>query len=360
MKEWNNPYNPFNSAKILMYADKLKQCAAGECPVPVTVAIDPTNKCNYDCIWCNAYDIRHQKRVELSKDELLELADFIKDWGVRSTCVAGGGEPYMNKHTSDLLIRCKENGLSNSIITNGSLLTHLDINVIANTCRWVGISMDASSVETYNKVKGISNDKIFDKVLDNISEIRGTIDSIGSDCDIGYKFLLHPFNQHEIYNAAVLAKSVGADDFQVRPVGWENMTLAKGKLEWNFESINSQLEKMFELEDDNFHVYGIRHKYANDLKKKVNFNKCRASSLHPAFCADGKLYSCIDMRGKKELVICDYLPEIKNVLKHWNSKGHKAILNNINVNSCTKCTFAGYNEIIEKVFIQDTMCRNHI
>ena len=62
------------------------------------------------------------------------------------------------------------------------------------------------------------------------------------------------------------------------------------------------------------------------------------------------------MRGRKDLILCDHF----NIIEFWNSKEHKEIMDNINVNNCTKCTFAGYNEIIEKVFIQDNMCRNHI
>ena len=356
MKEWNSALNPFNSLKALIYREWLEKCAAGECPVPVTVAIDPTNKCNLDCIWCNAYNMIHQDKKELSKDHLLNLADLLKVWGVISTCIAGGGEPLMNPSTNDFMIKCYKNKIANSIITNGTLLNISNMEIIANTCRWIGISVDAGTENTYIKVKGIKNKNFFNIVLDNITTLRKIIDETGAECEIGYKFLLHPNNQHEILRAAEVAKMAGAHEFQVRPVGWENHYLAKGQLKWDYESIDRQLELMFELGTEKFRVYGIRHKYAEDLKRKVNFTKCRAASLHPAFCADGMVHACIDMRGREDLVLCEHF----DVMKFWNSDKHKKIMDNIDVTKCTKCTFSGYNEIIESVFIKDKMCRKHI
>ena len=54
MKEWSNPYNPFNSMKVLMYSEQLKAIADQKFMPPIVADTDPTNKCNYNCIWCNA------------------------------------------------------------------------------------------------------------------------------------------------------------------------------------------------------------------------------------------------------------------------------------------------------------------
>jgi len=361
MKEWNDQVNPFNSMKALVWADHLMGCAKGEFLPPVTVAIDPTTKCNYNCIWCNAFDVR-QNKAEMSKEHLIKLADFFKSWGVKSTCIAGGGEPLMNKYTVDFIKRCYINGLSNSVITNGSFLNDNIIDVVANECRWIGFSMDAGTVETYNSVKGITNNKIFPKLINDITKLCDKINKNNNICDVGYKFLLHPYNQHEIIKAAKLAKECGVNDFQVRPVGMDNITLYrnKEKPKFDYNLINEQLEKIFLLEDENFHVYGIRHKYSDDLRRKINYKKCWASPLHPAFCADGNVHLCIDMRGKEELILCSHDPDPAEILKHWGTDKHKEILDNINVAKCTKCTFAGYNEIIEKAFVGDKLCRNHI
>ena len=50
--------------------------------------------------------------------------------------------------------------------------------------------------------------------------------------------------------------------------------------------------------------------------------------------------------------------DLNEVAKFWNSKKHKELVKNIDVNTCTKCTYAAFNEIVEQVVIEDSMCRN--
>ena len=42
--------------------------------------------------------------------------------------------------------------------------------------------------------------------------------------NVAYKYLMQPLNALEIYDAAKLAKSIGVNDFHLRPVGWDNLT----------------------------------------------------------------------------------------------------------------------------------------
>ena len=52
MQEWKDPYNPFNSMKVLIWPEHLKGIADQNFLPPVQVDTDPSNKCNYDCLWC--------------------------------------------------------------------------------------------------------------------------------------------------------------------------------------------------------------------------------------------------------------------------------------------------------------------
>ncbi|GAH67985.1 unnamed protein product, partial [marine sediment metagenome] len=192
---------------------------------------------------------------------MLRLADFLKEWGVNSACVAGGGEPFMNKGMSTLLRRMHENGLESGVITNGSLLTNKDISTLAETCLWVGFSMDAATPRTYMNIKGIKNETLFGKVCENIMKL--VRESKDTKCSVAYKYLLIPENQYEIYAAVKLAKSLGVRDFHLRPVGWDNLTKTKGKEDYSYdlESINEQIARGQKLETENFRVFGIRHKF---------------------------------------------------------------------------------------------------
>ncbi len=362
MKEWKDPYNPFNSMKVLMWPDHLDGMMNQDFLPPVQVDTDPSNRCNYDCFFCNAALNMKNSDGVMSEDHLLRLADFYAEWGVKSTCIAGGGEPLINKGMKKFLLRLKENGVEAGVITNGFLLTEELSETIADTCRWIGVSMDAGTNKTYMEMKGISNDKAFRRVIDNIEALVSIVKNKGTNCDVAYKYLLHPVNAKEIFIAAQLSKSIGVKDFHLRPVGWDNImkTMKKDPIDFTpmLEDIDKQIEESMKLEDENFRFFGIRHKFRPNFQRKVNFSRCWAAPLVLTFGADGNCHLCFDVRGKEDMILCKHDPDPREVLKHWNTDRHKEMLKCIDVTKCPRCTFGPYNEIIEKVFIKDSMCRN--
>lgn len=361
MKEWNSPWNPFNSAKVLMWSEHLQHIADQDFLPPISIDIDPSNRCNYNCTWCNAFEYMKGKKKDIPRDHLFRLADFFAEWGVKSACVAGGGEPFMNGATPDFLLKMYDNGLQCGPITNGSLITPEIAEIVAKTCRWFGISMDAGTAKTYAVAKGCSDLNMFEKVLNNIELVTKEVKRQNSSCDVCYKYLLHPMNANEILTAARIAKQIGVKDFHLRPVGWDNIIKTQGKEKPDFTKlmsiIDEQIEEAMKLEDENFRFFGIRHKFNPNFQRKINFSRCWAAPLILTFGADGNCHLCFDVRGRKDLILCSHYPDPKEVLKHWNSNRHKEILKNIKIEKCPRCTFGPYNEIIEQVFLKDGMCK---
>jgi len=363
-KEWSDKYNPFNSMKVLIWREWLEHCAKGDFLSPVTIDIDPSGRCNLDCIWCNFKDFNKECNQDIPAVHLLKIADFAKTWGIKSVHILGGGEPLMNKGVNNLLLRLNMNNIPTGLITNGILLTDKLIETIAKSCRWVGISVDAGTKEIYEKVKDISKRGYFDLVINNIKSLCNKIKKSNSGCSVCFKYLLHPFNANDIYSAAELAKSLGVNEFQVRPAGWENISNKNIASGFGFDfsdaadSIDEQINRSLLLEDDKFRVYGIRHKFSPTKQKKINFSKCWASPIVLIFGADGNCHVCGDRRGQKEFILCSHYPDIKEVIKYWNSSKHKHIINNVKLNECPRCVLGPYHEIVEKVFIKDNMCRN--
>jgi len=353
---------------VLMWRRHLEGYAKEDFLPPVSVDVDPSNRCQYDCVFCNAYDMMHQSNEMkmLPESHFIKIADFLKDWrkdsiegGPHSQCVAGGGEPLTNPGTMAFLERSFNNGTQSGVITNGLLLDDEKIDIVAKTCRWVGFSMDAGTSETYMKMKGIKNDKLFDFVCENIRKLTKKIDETGVNNDVAFKFLLHPDNASEIYDAAKLAKSLGMRDFHLRPVGWLNHTKVNDttiSFEGFEKIIDEQMSKALELECENFHVYGIRHKFNSDLTPKKKFSRCWAIPMIPTFGADGWVHTCFDMRGREDLKMCKHFPDPGELRKFWNSEAHKKLIREIDINSCPRCTFSIYNEAVEKVIIKDRMC----
>ena len=293
----------------------------------------------------------------------IQLADFYKAWGVRSTCIAGGGEPLLNPGLPAFLERLHEHGIEAGIITNGSLLTEPLNEVISRTCRWVGVSMDAGSSEVYNVVKGLETDGMFARVVDNMNSLVDWCKVSDNTCDVAYKYLLHPLNAYDIHDAARLAKQIGCKDFHMRPVGWDNLTVTAHQPDISFATLLGEVDYQSrnarqDFEDESFRFFGIKHKFNPNMTRKVNFSSCLAAPMILTFGADGNCHLCFNRRGDKELILCSHDPYPGEVLNHWGSKRHVEILEDIDVNKCPRCTFGPYNEIIEQVFIEDGMCRN--
>jgi wyosine [tRNA(Phe)-imidazoG37] synthetase (radical SAM superfamily) len=366
MIEWSNPWNPFNSAKILLWKSHLEACANENYLPPISIDLDPANKCMYDCPHCNAYDMINEGGKIMSREHMIKLVDFLADWRdstqyktPNSACVSGGGEPYMNKNINALFERMNHHKMEIGIITTGFLLTNEDINIAAKTARWIGFSMDAAYNSTYKKVKGIKNDFAMSKVIENMKKLIKRINELNTKCDVAYKFLLTPNNALEIYDSIKLAKEIGVKDFHLRPAGWDNLTKVKQKPDYSkfIDDINKQIQEGMKLETKNFRVFGIRHKFNPDFSKKLNFSRCWAIPMLPTFGADGNVHVCFDMRGRKDLILCSHDPDPSEILKVWNTNFHKNIIRSINIEKCPRCTFGSYNEIIEKVIIDDCMCK---
>jgi sulfatase maturation enzyme AslB (radical SAM superfamily) len=366
MNEWSNAWNPFNSAKVLLWKSHLEACANENYLPPVSVDLDPANKCMYDCPHCNAYDVLKGNGKIMSENHMIKLIDFLADWRdstqyktPNSACVSGGGEPYMNKNINALFERMAHHKMEIGIITTGFLMNDKDIDIVAKTARWIGFSMDCATNTTYKKVKGIKSDEAMPRVIDNIKKLVKRIEQLGTKCDVAYKFLLTPDNAFEIFYAIKLAKEIGVKDFHLRPAGWDNLSKVKNKADYSeyIDVINTQIEDGMKLETKNFRVFGIRHKFNPDFSKKINFSRCWAIPMLPTFGADGNVHICFDMRGREDLILCKHDPDPSEILKVWNTDFHKNMIRSIKIKDCPRCTFGSYNEIVEKVIIDDSMCK---
>jgi MoaA/NifB/PqqE/SkfB family radical SAM enzyme len=292
---------------------------------------------------------------------LLKIADFVASWGVKSVHIFGGGEPLMNPGLCSFLLRLHENGLESGLITNGVFLNDETIETILKTCRWIGVSLDAGTNETFMKVKGTKNSQLFSFVLDKMKRLCDERTRTKSNCSICAKYLMHPENVKDIAVAVQLAKELGVDDFQVRPAGWENV-LNKDMIPFDFapllDEVNHQMQLAQEMESETFHVYGVWHKFTPNLNPKRKYSRCWASPLVLLFAVDGKCYPCGDRRGQDAYALCSHYPDVEEVKKMWNSERHKQIISSIKLNECPRCVLGPCHEIIEKVFIKDQMCRN--
>lgn len=342
-REWDNKFNSFNSYKGLMYKQWYDAILAGDFLPPIEASVDPANICNLECKWCNGYDVQ-QRNVLMTIEHLLDLVRFFKRWGVKAVCFAGGGEPTMLPRLYEAINLCGELRLPVAIITNGTLFRDALVISMAKWCRWVGVSVDSATKETFEKLKNVN---LFDDVIDNIKKL------VNSGCrEVTYKFLLHPDNQHEVYKAIEIAHDIGCHRIHIRPVSFMNFQDHEDK--FDIDAIDNQVMKGSVFENNRFKIFYVQHKFDKDLHRMFNFKKCLATPIMPIFQANGDISICIDRKADKSLVIGSH-KDISQIPKIWGSEKHKEVIRNIKLEECPKCTIQHCNEFIEKVFINNEM-----
>ena len=365
--EWSNSnkYNSFNSYKGLTYWDNYKKIVSwwdekDYLPPPIEVSLDPIALCNFNCYYCNSQrylrdnpdEIPANKRL-MSKAYMSDLVKRFHKWGVQGVCLGGGGDSLLNKHTWGMPSIIQANGIEVAVVTNGSML-HASLIRQLLYCRWVGFSVDAGDEETFKKIHGVD---MFYQVVDNIKALIKARDEAGwPSLEISYKVLILPENADKIYGICEFARSLGVDEFHVRPVDlWRKDVKIARELNISLDNVKEDLEKCHELETDTFKVYTVFHKYNEDFSVKHDFKNCIASPLALQCCTDQNCYVCPDHRLEERFK----LGSQKDFEKWWGSDKHRNLLKSIDPDKeCSRCTWSEYNRQIEECVMEDGLCRS--
>lgn len=363
MKEWKDKFNSFNSDKGLTYTNwyedikywKYWKDGLVKPLAPVEVSLDPILACQLKCNHCNAHKYLEEGKEKLRLDDelLMNTVSFLRTIGVKAICFGGGGEPTLHTKLPDAIRSCYY--MQSSIATNGIVLND-DLLDAMKHCRWIGVSVDAATEETYEVGRRMNK---FNQVLDNIEDMT-TVNK-----DVCFKFLIFDYNQHEIFEACKLAKELGVSAFHARPADVNHQGLGEFRntaKPFNVEKVLEQFEKCHELEDEKFKVFTVVHKFDKDFKPVKNFTQCYASPCCLQLCADGNAYLCPDQRYQEFYKLGSFNPP-SNILNFWGSEKHYDLVFKTGKGACnTRCTFAPYNEQCERLFINqdDPMCRYFI
>lgn len=324
---------------------------------PPSATIDVTNKCQLRCKWCNAAHINRCKADHLVRDEVYEMIKMLAHWGVKSICWAGGGEPTLHKDLHRFLRRATKYRIENGIATNG-----LNINLrlakhMAKYCRFVGISIDASTPETYANVKGTTK-KAFHQLKKSVQQLAWAKSDQKSNMDLTGKILITPYNYGEVLSTAKLAKQLGCNSFYARVGGVDNVSAydserttyehdIQARFPWDaYYTITQQLKTARDtLSDEGFTIHGRFDRVDKKLVKLNDFHVCWAQPLLAQICADGYVYTCIDKRMEIEHRMCHWT-KLKG---YWGSVHHYDHVRRINISRCPRCAFTGYQRIYKQL-----------
>ena len=195
--------------------------AAGESlDAPLVVELDPTSFCDMKCPECISVNLLNQARF--TSDRLTTLATEMVEIGVRAVILIGGGEPLMHNAIGDVLTVLGEAGVAIGITTNGTMI-HRHQDAIARFSHWTRVSVDAGTAACFERIRPHrSGRNVFDQVIGNMRRLAAA-----KTGNLGYSFLLvartnpdgsiRESNFTDVEAAALLARSIGCDYFEVKP-----------------------------------------------------------------------------------------------------------------------------------------------
>lgn len=317
-------------SKILWHFDRINDFLSSGSTTPVLFEIDPSNKCNQDCPWCSFSRLRSESQAVMCADKLKEVLDSMWDMGVKAINWTGGGEPLMNKYLPDVIEYAYKKGFSQGMFTNGLLLKKSIADRIVPVMNWIRFSLDGYDEESYAKSHGTS-EKSFNVVLDNIRYAS----SIKKRCDIGVGFIINEDNYHGIETVVLLAKDMGVDYIQLKPVTyrpWEKQ-ISRDVVEYFYDK-SIDMEKH---SDHRFNVMVTHYRFQDMMSEKHgrNYKKCMSHHFQGAVGADSKVYICDHHKGEKEYELGDL--NVNTLQEIWDSDKRKKVIDFLDSSDLSQC-----------------------
>lgn len=280
---------------------------------PMVVEFDPTTACNLACPDCINRELLNQGFF--SRERIKELTMEMVDAGVKAVVLIGGGEPLIHPEIDWVIDYLGKNNVKIGITTNG-LLIDKHIDCISRYASWVRVSVDAATSETFKRIRpDISGKSMFGKLTENMKMFakvkKGTL---------GYSFMIYSegefdkpngvdslkgnkafSNVNEIYQAALLAKDLGCDYFEVKPMYNINHFVISQRKDL-IARVNEEIEKALSLVDDNFRVLKAtkltKTLSGEDTIEKKDYKRCAVAQLRTLVTPSG-VYVCPYFRGER-------------------------------------------------------------
>jgi len=302
--------------KILFHLERLQSFLRGEMVYPISVEMDLSDWCNLKCSWCR-FSKSHNPAVMpywLAEKILRELAEV----GVKSVVYSGGGEPLLNPQFREIADLGYSLGLDQGIYTNG-VYVYKYVETLNQKMKFVYISLDAATRETFLKVKGSD---LFDQVLENVSLLCQQKDK----AKIGLGFLVNPENHHEAGMFTKLLDAFDVDYIQFRPAVTENIDK-----KW-LRGVMKDLSEFMGVE----RIIIADYKFKDLLRKDGGrtYSKCLGHNFLGGISADGTVWLCLNRRYCEGFSIGNLREQ--SFKEIWNGEKRKQVIQKITLSECPK------------------------
>jgi len=185
---------------------------------PISLYIDPSFGCNLKCPHCISENLRAKRFMRpVLKEEMLEHILSVFGENIIKVTFALWGEPLLNTKLEQYVRRMKDHHIYVEMSTNLSVpLSDARIDhIMAAGFDAMRLSIDGATQENYEKYRVGGS---LDLALGNLRRMAEAKRRLGlSAPELGWQFLIWPWNEHEVDAARTLANENGADSFRAFP-----------------------------------------------------------------------------------------------------------------------------------------------
>ncbi|MDP8296780.1 MAG: radical SAM/SPASM domain-containing protein [Candidatus Orphnella occulta] len=189
---------------------------------PYFIKIQPTNKCDAGCKYC----LKEKSTDPIGKMTLFDfkmVIDSVKDYAYM-IALHYSGEPLLNDHIYDMISYAHAQKIATYISTNLQQLSPTSArNIISSNLDLLTVSIDGLTQETYRCHR--KNGKL-SNVFDNIRMLIDEKQKQRSKYPlVNLQLLVTAYNEHEVPGFKSLARSLGVDSFDLKPIGTHDKSL---------------------------------------------------------------------------------------------------------------------------------------
>lgn len=248
---------------------------------PLSVEIVPTQKCNLNCMACEARGkVPYSPEKELTDDELSGAVDQVIRLQVTNIHFSGGGEPLCRKITVDLMKRIKEAGIACSIVTNGTLFSEEDVESLTRLgLDQVVFSIDGPDPGTNDLLR--RKEGAFASAVRSVELFHAWKEKLGSEApEIVIAPVISRHNYDKIRQFIDMVDALHADALMIQPMQVKETEVGKSLLLADehkkafIDELKRSLKKADELDVCN-NILDIEPELverSNDLKELIQYD----------------------------------------------------------------------------------------
>lgn len=248
---------------------------------PPKLGIDMTGTCNIKppCVYC-AWDLSKEREADnvnlpFNLDTLAEYGAFFENSTELVNCSIG--EPFMMKDVDPLLDAFGNRGKVLEVTTNGQILTDTNIRKLLGRNVHLYVSLDASTPETYAKLRNAR----FQQVVDNVRRLVEAKGGPGNLPLIYMVFMPMRANVHEAADFVGLCADLRVDRLVLRPLNASEGT----DLRWDRAGYNYDYQKELLPFDELVRVSGRVAELCGRLGVELSDQMDFGGELGPSFAA---------------------------------------------------------------------------